>query len=308
MSANVKLDDAINENSTDIAQDVNESTLITKENLIGIWHTSPYFQYIMGDKYYFFEDGKFEFHFSQNSVNNFRLVLGEWFLDENKLQLVVNEKIKTIGGDPQISQPLWLESNQVESVVGGIDEVITIEESEKTEYRIEKVVGNNEFNEISIIVDETRYWRLCNDPYVDGESYRKAESDKNDTKDITMKFYKMLQDSDGNLMTYSIERVDCATICENIIDLINQKNGIQINKMWIENNKAYIDLNMKEGMEFSRGSAANAIRLSELLMTLFSYPEIKEVEILLDGQSGVVGDHFMFNKVFTLDNVIRLQE
>ena len=100
---------------------------------------------------------------------------------------------------------------------------------------------------------------------------------------------------------YYIEAISLENLPIETKMLMEKYNGIKIDNIWYEGKRICVDLNINEINEFNKGSAAGAIRLSELLKTFSSFPNVNEIEILIAGEKGCIGDHFMFDQIFFAD-------
>ncbi|MCL2672029.1 MAG: GerMN domain-containing protein [Clostridiales bacterium] len=115
------------------------------------------------------------------------------------------------------------------------------------------------------------------------------------TNTIKVEIYYFTQDED-----YKHETVDLSkgNLSSDTIKFMQDINGIQINGIWYENNKICVDLNANEFRKLDAGSYAGIIQTNLLVKTFSSYPNVEEIEILIDGKQGQYGYHFNFDRVF----------
>lgn len=113
----------------------------------------------------------------------------------------------------------------------------------------------------------------------------------NDLETVSVKFYYFdKDDSIGDVTKYKINDISVENLSKETVEFMDLYNGIQINSVWYEGTKICVDLNPSEFLELDKGSSAGFIRKSILLKTFSSYPNVKEIEILVGGEKGCVGD------------------
>ena len=103
---------------------------------------------------------------------------------------------------------------------------------------------------------------------------------------------------DENEITYKIESINLNNSLDETIQLMYSYNKIRIEDIWYEGSKICVDLNPIERYEFDRGSTAGIIRTDILILTFSSFPGVEEIEFLIDGEKGCMGNHFSFDVIF----------
>jgi len=94
------------------------------------------------------------------------------------------------------------------------------------------------------------------------------------------------------------EDISTANLSDDTIQFMKLYNGIQIDGVWYEDDRICVDLNESELSKLNAGSTAGTMSTAILLKTFASYPNVKEIEVLIGGEKGCIGDHFMFDKIF----------
>ena len=74
-------------------------------------------------------------------------------------------------------------------------------------------------------------------------------------------------------------------------------NSIQVYDLWYEGNRLVVDLKPAGVMFFNWGSHGGYTRTRSLIESLATMPNVRELEILVGGQRGYIGDHFSFGVV-----------
>ena len=101
-----------------------------------------------------------------------------------------------------------------------------------------------------------------------------------------------------NFLGYKSEFITKETFVEDTIEYMKQYSGIDVTDIWYEGERICINLDYSEGYEFDKGSYAGAMRTNVVIRTLSSYPNVKEIQILLDYQKGAMADHFNFDRIY----------
>ena len=118
--------------------------------------------------------------------------------------------------------------------------------------------------------------------------------------EVEVKIYRLdyVQEYNRHILVYSAEIISQSNISEETIPLMKEHNNIVIDGIWYEDNRICIDLNETERVQMDRGSTAGVMTRELLLYTFSSYPDVKEIEILINGERGQYGNHFNFEDVF----------
>lgn len=76
-----------------------------------------------------------------------------------------------------------------------------------------------------------------------------------------------------------------------------------LNKVTIKDDKKLIiaDLTEEASINFDNGSCGGIIRTNELVMTLLNIPSIEKLEVTVEGEKQVYGNHFSFDGIFMLN-------
>ena len=120
-----------------------------------------------------------------------------------------------------------------------------------------------------------------------------------ESSEISVKIYLYNQnDSLFEATEYKTEKISMNNLSADTVKFMTLYNGIQIDKVWYEGDRLCVDLNLSERFELDRGSTAGMLRKDILLKTFSSYPNVKEIKILIGGERGCIGDHFMFDEIF----------
>jgi hypothetical protein len=78
--------------------------------------------------------------------------------------------------------------------------------------------------------------------------------------------------------------------------------GIEVADLWYEQGTRLIaDLTPETAVFFNWGTHGGHMRTRSLISSLFSFPNVTEIEVLVGGQRGVWADHFSFAQVFKIE-------
>jgi len=85
--------------------------------------------------------------------------------------------------------------------------------------------------------------------------------------------------------------------------LMYEHTGLQILDLWFEGSKLYVDLHESAiGFFDHHGTAGGAINATIFEKSILSMPGISSFEVLVNGQRGVMGNHFNFGHVAIVEN------
>jgi len=121
---------------------------------------------------------------------------------------------------------------------------------------------------------------------------------------VEVKFYYLSQENPYfgiEDLKFKTENISVANMSADTIKFMKKDSDVQINKIWYEGNRLCVDLNENERAKLDAGSTAGEIITNILLKTFSSYPNVKEIEILIDGERGSYGNHFNFEEVFKVN-------
>ena len=102
---------------------------------------------------------------------------------------------------------------------------------------------------------------------------------------------------------YAIEEISMDNLVEDTKNFMDRYCDIKIDDIWYEEERLCVDLNLDAAMSLDRGSYAGSVGLDIILKTFSSYPNVKQIEILVDGERGCVSDHFMFDRIFEVSEI-----
>lgn len=83
------------------------------------------------------------------------------------------------------------------------------------------------------------------------------------------------------------------------INKLLEASGLKINKAEINEGMLTVDLPKDIAAQFNMGSAGGITYTNILVMTLLNLPDINMLQVTVDGDPNVGGDHFNFNGRFT---------
>lgn len=112
--------------------------------------------------------------------------------------------------------------------------------------------------------------------YYDADDYDKPKEIRNITVD------KKLYDND---LTSAINNVLSTT-------------DIKINKAVLDGKNITIDLPKEVVKKFNSGSAGGITHTNILAMTVLNLPGVEQMQVTMDGETGIESDHFSFNGTF----------
>jgi hypothetical protein len=119
---------------------------------------------------------------------------------------------------------------------------------------------------------------------------------------IDLKLYFFDADDYDNAKEIRTVTVDKKLYQDDITAAINkvlESTNLSINKASISGNSITVDLPKEVALKFNSGTAGGITYTNILSMTILNLPNIKKMEVTVDGVAGVYADHFDFNGVFT---------
>ncbi len=120
-----------------------------------------------------------------------------------------------------------------------------------------------------------------------------------DTMDLKLYYYDA--DDYENPKEVSTVVVDKKLYSEDITSAINKvlaSTTLKINKAVVNGKLITVDLPKEVALKFNSGSAGGITNTNILAMTILNLPDIEELEVTVDGVTGVEADHFSFNGKF----------
>lgn len=94
--------------------------------------------------------------------------------------------------------------------------------------------------------------------------------------------------------TYTKETISRENISEDSIKLIKEKYDVILNKVWYEGERICVDIRKTSPFLFDGGSHMAFTLTCSFVHTFLSYPDVTEVELLVNGRKNVWGNHFAF--------------
>ena len=116
--------------------------------------------------------------------------------------------------------------------------------------------------------------------------------------EVNIYYSDYVQERNRLVLICKPEIISSENMSDDTIRLMKDYNDIEIDRIWYEGIRICIDLNERERGQLNRGSSAGMIAREILLYTFSSYPNVKEIEILINGERGQYGVHFNFEDVF----------
>lgn len=83
------------------------------------------------------------------------------------------------------------------------------------------------------------------------------------------------------------------------INKVLEASGLSISKAVLDGDFITVDLKKEVAAKFNIGSAGGITNTNILAMTVLNLPKVEKLEITVEGQHNVEGDHFSFNGIFT---------
>ncbi len=83
------------------------------------------------------------------------------------------------------------------------------------------------------------------------------------------------------------------------INKVLETAGLSISKAVLDDDFITVDLKKEVAAKFNIGSAGGITNTNILAMTVLNLPKVEKLEITVEGQHNVEGDHFSFNGIFT---------
>ena len=182
----IEINDELDENTASQSEDKDGSgeQNITEETtmMIGTWHEVPFIGSADSQRYHFFPDGKYIFEYSQYDTEKRILSkTGTWTFENGLLTLIVNSMVTVEGGEESAESLLPGDDNNEYAIINGTIRIVDIKTPESEEYILENFyydIGNTPGDYLTVLFNETRYWKYTDDPsvyldgpYADGDIY-----------------------------------------------------------------------------------------------------------------------------------------
>jgi len=125
----------------------------------------------------------------------------------------------------------------------------------------------------------------------------------------TLRFFYHSEELDPNsdlhpeAYLYITEDILIENLQEEFIRLMYEHIGVNISDLSFEETKLYVDLH-EDAFRFfdGLGSTGGMMRVTIFEKTIASMPGIDSFEVLIDGQRGVMGNHFSFDQIIFVEN------
>jgi cytoskeletal protein RodZ len=125
-------------------------------------------------------------------------------------------------------------------------------------------------------------------------------ADTEKTIDLKLYYYDADDyDSPKEIRTVSVDKKQFTEDLASALNTLFSSVGITINKAVINEKNMSIDIPKETAKKFNSGSAGGITNTNILAMTALNLPGVEQLEVTVDGQSGVESDHFSFNGTFT---------
>jgi hypothetical protein len=101
--------------------------------------------------------------------------------------------------------------------------------------------------------------------------------------------------------TYETIGVSRSRMKEDTFEYARSIGFTDYESIWYEGNKLYVDLSQSIADRLnSGGTYGSAVMTTSLIHTLLSFPDVEELEFLLEGHRGrIEADHFTLNGIYT---------
>jgi len=119
-------------------------------------------------------------------------------------------------------------------------------------------------------------------------------------KTTEIKFYYPTEEYEFDENSYIVKNIPSENLFEDSIKYVYEYANITIDKIWYENQRICVDLNIVERLRLDGGSAIGGISTNILVMTFASFPNVKEIEILINGERCIM-DHYNFSEIFKVN-------
>jgi hypothetical protein len=133
------------------------------------------------------------------------------------------------------------------------------------------------------------------------DSSDQSAASSSEVQNIDLKLYFFDADNYDSPKEIRTIAVDKKLYEQDITAAINEvlsSTKIKINKA-VKNGEAIkVDLTKEAALVFNNGSAGGITNTNILAATIVNLPGISQMEVTVDGKSGVIGDHFSFNGTF----------
>jgi len=83
------------------------------------------------------------------------------------------------------------------------------------------------------------------------------------------------------------------------INKVLETTGLSIAKAVLDGDFITVDLTKEVAARFNAGSAGGITNTNILAMTVLNLPQVEKLEITVEGEHNIEGDHFSFNGIFT---------
>ncbi len=125
-----------------------------------------------------------------------------------------------------------------------------------------------------------------------------------------LKFYSHDREKDPDVLCdsedcfkYNSQMIDADHFALQFAYYFYEYTDLKADDIWYEGNKVCIDLDKEVLQMLDMGSTGGRMYRIALLLTLSSLPDVKYIEILIDGERGIIGSHFDFSQIFDVDKM-----
>jgi hypothetical protein len=137
-----------------------------------------------------------------------------------------------------------------------------------------------------------------------GDSQQETSKPSEVQETIDLKLYNYDADDYENPKEVSTVAIDKKLYSEDITSAINKllaSTPLKLNKAVVNGKLITVDLPKDVALKFNSGSAGGITNTNILAMTILNLPDIEEMEVIVDGITGIEADHFSFNGKFIKD-------
>jgi len=136
-----------------------------------------------------------------------------------------------------------------------------------------------------------------NDACANDDSYAEADT-------ITVDFYYIVSEGTWYKWSYATETIPVSNISADTIRFMKEYCNIEIDSIWFDGCRIFVNLNERERARLDAGSTAGSVITETLIRTFSSYPNVMELEVLINGIFEEFGNHFNFRNIFIVSDPI----
>jgi hypothetical protein len=100
--------------------------------------------------------------------------------------------------------------------------------------------------------------------------------------------------NERELYTYRTSTINWVEMSEETVKLVKETYDIDLNGVWYNGRRLCVDIKRTVPFGFDKDESSSVVLTDAFIQTFLSYPNINEVELLIDGVRNCEGRFFKF--------------